>query len=155
GQKGNIVQTTIYRAGGRWKKDRWLFTRGDPADREGAIREQTLIGGEVMRESLRYEAPDDPPLLMPIIMAVREDIATRRWMQIGPRMVLFGRVSGDGGYPLWTILRESGSLELLPQTEIIDGSETYVVKSQGKFGEHRLWLDLACGGLPRRIEIKK
>src|SRR5262249_41657694 len=41
------------------------------------------------------------------------------------------------------------------ETEVIDGIETYVLKSRGKYGEHKVWLDPAHGGLPRRIEIHK
>jgi hypothetical protein len=52
-------------------------------------------------------------------------------------------------------MRETGSLELVPQTEMIDGVETYVLKSRGKYGEHKVWLDPASGALPRRVEIHK
>jgi hypothetical protein len=64
-------------------------------------------------------------------------------------------MGGDAGLPLWSVMRGAASLELLPQTEIVAGVETYVLKSSGKYGEHQLWLDLASGGLPRRIEIHK
>jgi hypothetical protein len=52
-------------------------------------------------------------------------------------------------------MREAGSLELLPKTEIVDGVETFVLRSEGKYGEHKVWLDPASGGLPRRIEVNK
>ncbi len=79
----------------------------------------------------------------------------RSWFELGPIAVPFGRMPGDGGYSLWTIMREAGSLELLPEMEVIDGVKTYLLKSVGKYGEHQIWLDPASGALPRRIAIHK
>jgi hypothetical protein len=152
--RGNDVQVTILRDGLRWKVDRWLLPKGDPSGRGERLREQTLIGDEIVRVSLRYDATDDPPRLLGM-MAICERVAVRSWLGLGHPAILFGRMPGDAGVPLWTIMRESGSLELLPNTEIIDGFETYIVESRGKFGDHQLWLDPANGGLPRRIEVHK
>ena len=152
---GNDAEMTIFRDGPRWKFDRFLIPKGN---RPGSSRkrEQTLIGDEIVRVSLKYDPLDDMPRVMEMgMMAIREHVATRSWPQLLSASVLFGRINGDAGYPLWTVMREAGSLELLPQTEVVDGAETYVLKSVGKYGEHRVWLDAASGGLPRRIEIDK
>jgi len=90
------------------------------------------------------------------VSAWRDDrIAQRTWLQLGRYSVLFGRLSGDAGIPIWTIMREAESIDLLPTTEVVDGVETFVLKSRGKYGQHQVWLDPASGGLPRRIEIQK
>src|SRR5580765_7215418 len=39
--------------------------------------------------------------------------------------------------------------------ETVGGVTTNVLKSRGKFGEHKVWLDPAHGALPRRIEVHK
>jgi len=146
-------ELTLFRDGSRWKTDRLLIPIGDRPNQK--VREQTLIGDEIVSVSLRYDPVDDKPRLGFFgLTAFRDRIATRTWSHIGCP-ILFGRTVGELGSPLWTVMREAGSLELLPQTEMIDGIETYVLKSRGKFGEHKLWLDPASGALPRRIEVHK
>jgi hypothetical protein len=73
---------------------------------------------------------------------------------LGGLQTLFGRFSGDAGQAIWDVMRDS-ALELLPETEVIGDIKTSVVRSEGKFGTHTLWLDPNCGGLPRRIEISR
>jgi hypothetical protein len=77
------------------------------------------------------------------------------WRAAGDAQILFGRFSGDAGQSIWKVMREASTLEVLPETEVLDGVETQVVKSRGKFGSHTLWLDSKCGCLPRRVEIIK
>lgn len=155
GRRGpNDVEVVIFRDGPRWKTDRLLLPKGDPATRGGRVREQTLVGDELLKVSIRYD-DNDTPRLSPLVVAFRTRIAERTWLGLGSASIIFGRTNGDAGYPLWTVVRESGSVELLPQTEIVNGVETFVIKSRGKFGDHQLWLDPASGGLPRRIEVHK
>lgn len=157
---GYDFEWTIFRDGPRWKVDKWFVPNGNRPGPNGnrpaakRSREQTLIGNEIVTLTLRYDPPDDQPRIG-ILSANLERVASRSWVRLGPVGVLFGRMTGDAGLPLWTIMRESGSLELLPKTEIIDGVETYVLRSRGKYGEHKVWLDPASGRLPRRIEIEK
>jgi hypothetical protein len=68
---------------------------------------------------------------------------------------LFGYGRGDNDQPLWQVMRDASSLEVEPETERIAGSETIVVKSRGRYGAHKLWLDPAIGHLPRRVEVLK
>ncbi len=77
------------------------------------------------------------------------------WSVVGGARILFGKFSGDAGQPIWKVMRDSSTLEVLPETEVIGGFETLVLKSRGKFGSHTLWLDMKAGGLPRRIEVVK
>ena len=148
------IQTTVFRDGPRWKNDRWFLQQGTSPFAEGSRREQTVISDEILKISLQYNSATDPPLLMPIITAIRDKVSSRTWLQIGQPAILFGRIPGDAGYPLWTIMRESGSLKLL-ETERIGDRDTYVLESQNKYGHHKLWLDPAAGSLPRRIEVRK
>jgi len=145
------VEMTLFRDGPRLKLDRLVQPKGDRSRR---FREQTLIGDDIVLLRLQYNALDDAPQIVGV-SALLERLATRSWFQIGYPQVIFGRIEGDAGYPLWTVMRESDSLERLPATEIVDGCETHIVRSRGKFGTHRLWLDPASGGLPRRIEVSK
>jgi hypothetical protein len=145
-------ELTVLRDGPRWKTDRLLIPIGDRPGRK--TREQTLIGDEIFSVSLLYDPVDDKPRIRFGLTAFRERISTRAWSRI-PCRVLFGRMAGELGSPVWTVMREAGSLELLPQTEMVGGVPTYVLKSRGKFGEHKMWLDPASGGLPRRIEVHK
>ncbi len=147
-------ETTVFRDGPRWKAER-LLVRTDDNGPGRKTREQTLIGDEIVMLSLTYDPLDDKPRLFGLTAAC-ERVAVRTWTvgRLGCD-VLFGRMIGDLGAPLWTVMREAGSLELLPGTEKIDGFETYLLKSRGKFGEHKVWLDPASGALPRRIEVHK
>ena len=52
-------------------------------------------------------------------------------------------MEGDGGLPLWTVMGEDTKLELAPEPEKIAGVETWVLKSRGKYGEHKVWFDPA------------
>jgi hypothetical protein len=159
--EGSIVnggeEYTLFRDGPRWKMDRLLrmitVEKGNRS--ESRSREQTLIGDEIIHVMQVERPPGDQPHT-PIVSCKRGDgIAARSFREAGPFGFLFGRLWGDAGYPLWTIMREAGSLELLPETETVGGVETYVLKSVGKYGEHQVWLDPASGGLPRRIEVHK
>jgi hypothetical protein len=69
--------------------------------------------------------------------------------------VLFGQTLGDGWQPLWKVMSEATTLELLPDPEVIAGHSTRVVKSRGRNGAHILWLDPEFGCLPRQIAIDK
>jgi hypothetical protein len=158
GRSGNGGQEyTLFRHGRRWKLDILFRTitieKGNRS--ENHAREQTLIGDEVIHVTQFYSASRSQPST-PIVSCTRgEGIPGRSFPKPGQHSVLFGRLSGDGDNPLWSIMREAGSLELLPETEIVDGVETHVLKSVGRYGEHQLWLDPASGGLPRRIEVRK
>ena len=77
------------------------------------------------------------------------------WKMLGGAKFLFGRLSGDADEPIWDVMREASTLELLPETEEVGGVQTHVLNSHGKYGEHTVWLDSKSGGLPRRIEIRK
>jgi hypothetical protein len=91
-----------------------------------------------------------------MVVAWRDErTAERTWQFLGRSSLIFGRMQGDAGRPIWTVMAEAGSLELLPQTEMVGGVPTHVLKSKGKYGEHQVWLDPASGGLPRRIEVYK
>ena len=149
------VDLTILRDGTRWTIDRALRSttveNGNRSETQG--REQILIGDEMITAGQHVRGD---VLGLPIVAATRsEQVATRPWLNLGHCAVLFGRMIGDGGYPLWTVMRESGSLERLPESEVVDGVETWVLTSRGKYGEHRVWLDPASGGLPRRMEVHK
>lgn len=143
---------TVLRDAGRWKIEKTFVPNGNrPAAKR--TKEQTLVGNELVTLSLRYNQDDNPRI--GALTAHLERVASRSWIRLGPNGVLFGRVPGDGGVPVWTVMRESGTLERLPKTELVNGTETYVLKSRGKYGEHKLWLDPASGSLPRRIEVTK
>lgn len=74
---------------------------------------------------------------------------------MGTSAILFGHYLLDGDRPLWNVMRDASTVELSPETEMVGGSPTWVVKSRGRFGQHVLWLDTKAGGLPRRIDIQK
>jgi hypothetical protein len=155
-QRG-MHETTVFRDGPRWKVDlfRQMTTTENGTRSESKSRDQTLVGEEIIDVTQFERGPGDPAGPVHVIAYRDERTANRTWLLLGPCRVLFGRMGGDAGLPLWSVMREAASLELLPQTEIVAGVETYVLKSRGKYGEHQLWLDPASGGLPRRIEIHK
>jgi hypothetical protein len=148
-------QYTLFRDGSRWKLDRYWPGWGDGRRLDNRFREQTLVGDEVLSAAQHARAPNFQ-YGRPIVACQRGEGAPNPFVpSIGMCRILFGRMGGDAGYPLWTIMREAGSLDLLPQTEAVDGVETYVLMSTGKYGEHKVWLDPASGALPRRIEVHK
>jgi hypothetical protein len=155
GSRTTEGQMVIFRDGPRCKVDQVLRTTNlENGNRsESRSRCQTLVGDEIITVVAPMRGEE---LGTPTVSAARgENVMTQSWQTLGYCMIVFGRIPGDGGHALWTIMRESGSLELLPKTEIVDGVETHILTSRGKYGEHKLWLDAASGGLPRRIEVHK
>lgn len=147
---------TLFRNGKQWKVNRYWPGWGDGRAGDSRFREQSLlVGEEVLFASQRAAAPGFQEGRPHVSCRRGERIADELFSSIGHCSVFFGRMSGDAGYPLWTVMREAGSLELLPKTEIVDGVDTYVLLSKGKYGEHKLWLDPTRGALPRRIEVHK
>jgi len=69
--------------------------------------------------------------------------------------VLFGFMPGDNQQPVWKVMREAATLELLPDTKIIAQHKTHVIRSTGAFGTHTLCLDPEFGFLPRQIVIQR
>ncbi|MBS0207140.1 MAG: hypothetical protein JSS49_30050 [Planctomycetes bacterium] len=68
--------------------------------------------------------------------------------------VLFGYAAATEGQFYWHLLQKENADEELA-TELIEGHETVVISSHGDYGKHTVWLDPACGALPRRIVIEK
>lgn len=69
--------------------------------------------------------------------------------------LVFGHTHLLENDPLWTIMTDAPSLEVSPRQETLAEHSTFVVTSRGKFGKHTIWLDPACGCLPRKLEIEK
>lgn len=122
--------------------------------RAGAPESRLSFGDELLSIPIRYDA-NDTPQLFPFVTVSRKRVGERTWLGLGSAGIIFGRTNGDAGFPLWTVVRESGSVELPPETELVNGVETLAIKCRGKFGDHQLWLDPSSGGLPRRIEVHK
>jgi hypothetical protein len=120
---------------------------------------QTLAGCEMIQANeLLMTQLIDPNLGNPQangVAAFLDNHSNRVWDNLGSTRVLFGRMEGDAGLPLWKIMGEDTLLELLPDSETVAGVETYVLTSRGKYGEHKVWFDPSGGGLPRRIEVQK
>lgn len=76
------------------------------------------------------------------------------WRNLNLARVLFGRLPGDARQPLWKVMRATGTLQVLLQPERTGDATTWIVKSRGKYGEHKVWFDPQAG-LPRRIKIRK
>jgi hypothetical protein len=156
--------TTVIRDASRWKvNDVMKITVPASATRPKpwvqTSQTQTLAGCELIQANeLLMTQLIDPNLDNPQangVAAFLDDHSSRVWNNLGSTRVLFGRLDGDGGLPLWEIMGEDTALELLPETETIAGIETYVLTSRGKYGEHKVWFDPSSGGLPRRIEVQK
>jgi hypothetical protein len=157
--KGDPDETrdlTILRDASRWKLDE--IRRGKRLINgnlsEFGFWNQTLVADEIIEAALHRLPPQDPQE-RPHVIALRDNHPRRVWTRLYLPSVLFGYMPGDGGFPLWMVMGEDTKLELLPEPEKIAGIETWVLKSRGKYGEHKVWFDPASDGLPRRIEIRK
>jgi hypothetical protein len=165
----------IYRDEARWMVAdiRRRTQSANGASHELATRQELVVGDQLISFNL-IESRDGMPV--PIDQGLQivawlerkmgrttegaeQGVANESEQMIGRMLggvqTLFGRFSGDGEQPIWDVMRDSSALELLPETEVIGGVETSVVRSEGKFGTHMLWLDPKYGGLPRRIEITR
>jgi hypothetical protein len=162
GKFSRTLDGTLLRDRSRWKIDRvFRWSRAVNGVRsEEKYSHQTLFGcdviqpHEVIETKLTGPIGNDPNVYL-YLHAFLDDHDNRVWDRMGLVRVLFGRMAGDGGVPLWTVMGEDTTLELLPETEVVSGVETIVLKSRGRYGEHKVWLDPARGGLPRRIEYHK
>lgn len=147
---------TILREASRWKVDEIQRGKrqvdGQPA--EFGFWHQTLVGDEVIQAQLFNPPPQDVQQ-RPIVTAFRDAHTHRVWSILRLPRTIFGRLEGDGGLPLWTVMGEDTVLELFPEPEKIGHVETWILKSRGRYGEHKVWFDPANGGLPRRIEVRK
>jgi hypothetical protein len=74
---------------------------------------------------------------------------------LGNAAALFGCFEGDEGVPIWKLMEDSASLELLEEPEMIGGHLTWVVKNRGPMGVHTLWLDPEFGCLPRQVTVNR
>jgi hypothetical protein len=147
---------TIWRDEARWKIDQTKKLSSVPANdqAEASLRVQILVGEEILY-ALLSEPTVENPNPGANLSAFRDKHALRIWNFLGNSSLLFGRIPGDGGKPLWDILTSASSLEVLSEPETIDGHFTWIVHSRGPHGIHRIWFDPESGGLPRRIEIRK
>jgi len=68
---------------------------------------------------------------------------------------VLGRTPCDAREYLWTLMSEATSLELSPDAKLVAGHKTRVLKSTGRFGEHKVWLDPEFGFLPRQVVVSK
>jgi hypothetical protein len=169
GENGSIAETherTIIRNGPQWKVADVIRTirTTNGTKQEGGLRAEMIVAEqllEVLRTidgTVQVSAWLDPTTVKKTQVGTQVltiDPARIHWRMLGGAETLFGRFPGDADQPLWEVMREAATLSLLPDTEEIDGAATYVLKSQGKFGEHTVWIDPARGSLPRRIEIRK
>ncbi len=146
------TESRIVRDGERWKLDAREKAVTASAKLDTGVWRQTLIEGDILQAEVVN--PDDAKSRTRLSV-YRYDRPEQYWRFLGPAAIVFGRLPGDGGSPVWGIVGDSSTREVLPQTVEIDGAETYVVKSRGQYGEHQLWLDPRRGGLPLRIEIRK
>jgi hypothetical protein len=156
GIPSEVRESTLLRDGVRWKVNEIRHGTRQVAGKslQFGFWSQTLIGDDIIEAQL-FNLPPQDPQQRPIVMAFRDDHSRRVWSKLSLARVLFGHMEGDSGFPLWTVMGEDTVLELLPEPEKIAGIETWVLKSRGKYGEHKVWFDPANGGLPRRIEIHK
>lgn len=152
----SLHEATLVRDGTRLKlSEVWTLTTFNDPNRPMERRESQSIGLIVdgVYSHVDVERTANPE--RPNVSDRREGNDRRLWDRMGPVGLVFGRMDGDGTEPLWKVMSEAATLELEPQTEQINGVETHIVTSRGKYGRHRVWLDPASGTLPRRIEIHK
>ena len=99
---------------------------------------------------------DDPPRIENInVMLPGEDKGDDHGRYLDWSDVVFGVTPCDARRPIWKVMREAGTLELLPEERVIDEHPTRVLRSSGPYGRHTLYLDPKFGFLPRRVEVHK
>jgi|GEM_PF-5758615 len=146
------TESRIMRDGRRWKLDVRENAPDATAKMVTQVWRQTLIERDVLQAET---VNPDKGAGRPRMSAYRFDRPQQHWRFLGLSAIVFGHLPGDAGMPIWDIVRDASSREVLPQAVEIDGAETYVVKCRGRYGEHQLWLDPQRGGLPLRVEIQK
>ncbi|HEY3963198.1 MAG TPA: hypothetical protein VGM05_01490 [Planctomycetaceae bacterium] len=147
-----MTETRILRDGVQWKLDTRQNTSPTSAKIVTHVWRQTLIERDVLQaEIVDAEQVERRPRLS----VYRNDRPEHYWRFLGLSAIVFGRFPGDGGSPIWGVVRDASTRDVLPKAVEIDGAVTYVVKCRGKYGEHQLWIDPKRGGLPLRIEIQK
>lgn len=150
------TEETIWRDDSRWKLDQTRKREPYSPDDRGAtpLRTQTVVDPQHLSVQLSAATPDNPNP-RPNVTSYRDEHELRIWNILGNSSLHFGRLPGDGGLPLWQILETASGLKVRPEPEVIDGHTTWIVESSGKYGNHKIWFDPECGGLPRRIEVSK
>jgi len=145
-------ERSVVRDGTHWKvgKDSRFTIVENGTKREGGDYREMVVGGQLLEVIKNLDGT----------VAVTAWLDPTRvkqlpWRALGGAESVFGRFEGDADKPLWEVMRETSTLELLPETQEINGAKTYALESRGKFGEHTVWIDPDRGGLPRRIEIRK
>ncbi|MGQ0634711.1 MAG: hypothetical protein ACT4QC_08880 [Planctomycetaceae bacterium] len=157
-------KVTVYRNDWRWKvkRDQHSATIRDGKPQSVDNRNDFVLGDQVLQAFL-IDLIDGKPLVGPkalgnlVVQAWPggQDEEHQIWHHLQSIRVLLARLPGDGNQPLWRVMSDASSVELLPEPEMIGTAKTFALKSRGKFGEHSVWLDPEHGYLPRKIEIRK
>lgn len=149
-------ELTLFRDNSRWRILQRSTSRRTIQEKatDAKTSTETLIGEQLLYVSRAEALPSPGNVRVQAYLDATTDEADV-YRRLGSRDMLFGVTYGDHFKPLWNVMRDASSLEVAPEMEVIGTVKTYVVKSQGRFGAHTLWLDPTNDCLPRRIEIHK